>query len=179
MRIIGGKYRGRQIIPDKKFKARPTTDFAKEGLFNILWNSVDFEQVSILDLFSGTGSISFEFLSHGSPEVTAIEINYRYAEHIEKTAEQLGFDKLIVINDDVLKFIPVCSLKYDIIFADPPYDLKEIETIPDLILNQKILKDDESVFIMEHGPNIDFKEHPCFVRQKNYGKVNFSFFKQQ
>ncbi|MFC2117574.1 RsmD family RNA methyltransferase [Bacteroidota bacterium] len=178
MRIIGGKYRGKQIIPDKKFKARPTTDFAKEGLFNILWNSVDFEQICVLDLFSGTGSISFEFSSLGSSEVTAVEINKRYAEYIEKTAEQLGFDQIIVINDDVLKFIPVCSLKYDIIFADPPYDLKGIETIPDLVLNQGILKNEESMFIMEHGPNLSFSHHSCFYKQKKYGKVHFSFFNQ-
>lgn len=176
MRIISGKYRGKHIIPVKSFSARPTTDFAKEGLFNILRNRINFENVSVLDLFSGTGSISYEFASMGSPEITSVEINKKYTEFIENTAEQLNFEQLIVIQDDVMKFIPSCSLKYDIIFADPPYNLNNISTIPNFILKQEILRNKESIFIMEHGPDLNFENNPSFLEQRNYGKVNFSFF---
>lgn len=107
----------------------------------------------------------------------AVEINRKYVEFIEKTALNIGFDKLVVLEDDVLKFIPSCNYKYDIIFADPPYNLNNIDKIPDMVLKQGILRNDESIFILEHGPNLNFEDHPSFLKQRNYGKVHFTFFK--
>ncbi len=179
MRIISGKYRGKIILPGKFFSARPTTDYAKEGLFNILRNRFDFETINVLDLFSGTGSITYEFLSLGVKEAMAVEINKKYAEFIEKTSSTLDFVSLVVIQDDVLKFIPACNYKYDIIFADPPYELPEIINIPDLVLDQEILRNDDSIFIMEHGPNLSFEDHSEFLDHRNYGKVNFTFFQRK
>jgi len=176
LRIISGKYRGKNIIPGKHFNARPTTDYAKEALFNILRNRIDFEKLKVLDLFSGTGSISYEFISMGAQEIMAVEINRKYTEFIEKTASDLDFENLIVLQDDVLKFIPACKNKYDIVFADPPYDLPEISLIPELVLKQEILNGINALFIMEHGPNLNFSDNKSFMEMRNYGKVHFSFF---
>ncbi len=176
MRIISGKFKGKPFYPNKKFIARPTTDFAKEGLFNILNNSIDFSDLEILDLFSGTGSISYEFLSRGCKMVHAVEKNRNHTEFISKTGNELKVTNLKIFTYDVFKFVKHPPKLYDIIFADPPYDLKNLENIPDLIFENKILKPD-GIFILEHSNKNNFTEHKNFYNNKNYGKVNFSFFK--
>ena len=176
MRIIGGEFKSRIFKPGKNFKARPTTDFARENLFNILDNRYDFEHKKILDLFSGTGSISFEFVSRGCQNVTSVELDRFHYQFICSVTEKLGIKRLIkVLNVDVFKFVRHSSEHYDLIFADPPYELKEIESIPDLILNSTLLNN-EGLLILEHGKTIDFSIHPQFRELRKYGSVHFSFF---
>ncbi len=176
MRIISGKYKGKPFYPNKKFNARPTTDFAKEGLFNILYNTIEFDGLEILDLFSGTGSISYEFLSRGCKTVHAVEKNRNHAMFIDKTAKELKADNFKVFTSDVFKFIKNSTKLYNIIFADPPFDLESLKIIPDLIFDNKILKDD-GIFILEHSNIYNFTNHKNFYDNRNYGKVNFSFFR--
>lgn len=175
MRIISGKYKGRHFDVPRNFKARPTTDFAKENLFNILNNIIDFEETVALDLFSGTGSISLELLSRGCKEVTSVEMDPLHFAHLKKCAGALGDAKWRMVRDDVFRFIRRCSSRYDLIFADPPYALKELKDIPDLILAGEMLND-EGILVFEHGKDYDFSEHPHFFRHIAYGSVNFSFF---
>jgi 16S rRNA (guanine(966)-N(2))-methyltransferase RsmD len=178
MRIIGGMYRGRRFNPPSFFKARPTTDFAKESLFNLINNQIDLENSRVLDLFSGTGSISFEFMSRGSEYICSVDINTRYLDYIKKTAEIINPEKKVIhtIKADVLKFVSKNNLDYDVIFADPPYDLPEISKIPALIYSNDTLKKDALV-IIEHSSSTNFSEHPNFMSVRKYGSVNFSFFK--
>ena len=177
MRIISGKYKGRHFDIPRSFKARPTTDFAKENLFNILNNMVDFEEIKALDLFSGTGSISLELLSRGCQEVTSIEMDTLHFSFLKKSQAALNDNCWRIIRDDVFRFIRRCSAEYNLIFADPPYALKELVEIPNMILNGNMLKED-GIFIFEHGKEYDFSQHPQFVRHIAYGSVNFSFFKK-
>ena len=178
MRIIRGKYRGKKINPPTNFKARPTTDFAKEGLFNILENTYEFEGLKILDLFSGTGSISFEFLSRGCEKVTAIEISKKHSEYIKKEGEKLFENQLTIISTDVFEFVKKASLNYDIIFADPPFDNENTEELPDIILGNETFRP-ESLLIIEHSATTDFSKHPNYKKTRKYGKVNFSFFDKE
>ena len=141
MRIISGKYKGRHFDIPRSFKARPTTDFAKENLFNILNNMVDFEEIKALDLFSGTGSISLELLSRGCQEVTSIEMDTLHFSFLKKSQATLNDRKWRIIRDDALRFIRRCSAEYDLIFADPPYALKELGEIPDMVLGGSMLKE--------------------------------------
>lgn len=175
MRIISGKYKGRRIEASNKVIARPTTDFAKEGLFNLLNNRIDFEGISVLDLFSGTGSISIEFISRDCREAIAIEQSEKNGAYIRKVCQELKIDNLTLIKTDVFKFISSCKTKFDVIFADPPYDLKSLSEIPDLIFKYDLLKKD-GIFILEHSAKNKFDTHPCFNFHRNYGNVNFSFF---
>ena len=175
MRIISGKFKGKPFYPNKKFTARPTTDFAKEGLFNILYNTIDFEDLEILDLFSGTGSISYEFLSRGCKTVHAVEQNRNHALFIEKTAKDLKVNNFKIFTTDVFKYVKNSVKKYDIIFADPPFNMENIDKIPDLILDYEILKPN-GIFILEHSKEYNFENHIKFSNKRNYGKVNFSFF---
>ena len=175
MRIVSGKYKGRLIKPPKNFKARPTTDFAKENLFNILNNNFDFTELRVLDLFSGTGSISYEFASRECISVTSIESNFRHQGFIKKTIEELGLENIRTIKSDAFRFVKSCKDKFDIIFADPPYDLKEIESIPDYIFSQQVLNS-EGWLIVEHGDKTNFGRHPAFIELRKYGGVNFSIF---
>ena len=177
MRLISGKYKGRHFDIPRSFKARPTTDFAKENLFNILNNTVDFEEVKALDLFSGTGSISLELLSRGCQEVTSVEMDSLHFSFLKKSQAALNDNNWRIIRDDVFRFIRRCSAEYDLIFADPPYALKELGEIPNMILNGNMLKED-GIFIFEHGKDYDFSQHPQFVRHIAYGSVNFTFFKK-
>ena len=177
MRIISGKYKGRHFDIPRSFKARPTTDFAKENLFNILNNTLDFEEVKALDLFSGTGSISLELLSRGCQEVTSVEMDSLHFSFLKKSQAALNDNNWRIIRDDVFRFIRRCSAEYDLIFADPPYALKELGEIPNMILSGNMLKED-GIFIFEHGKDYDFSQHPQFIRHKAYGSVNFSFFKK-
>jgi len=178
MRIIGGKYGGRQIIVDNKLKLRPTTDFAKEGLFNILSNRYDLDSFDVLDLFSGSGSISYEFASRGCQVVHAVEIDSRHAAFIRKTAKAFGFNQIRVIRDDVFHFLTICKQQYNIVFADPPYDMPDVEKIPDLFFQHQILKQD-GIFLLEHSRRSNFSESEHIIEQRRYGNVYFSFFKQQ
>ena len=177
MRIISGKNKGRRLEVPKSFKARPTTDFAKENLFNILNNSIDWEEVKALDLFAGTGGISFELVSRGCPSVICIE---KYAPHynfIEKTKTLLKADELRIIKSDVFKYLDACKSKFDFIFADPPYDLPCLDTIPKIILDKGLLNNG-GTFIMEHSKDYSFDDLPLFVEKRIYGSVNFSIFRK-
>jgi 16S rRNA (guanine(966)-N(2))-methyltransferase RsmD len=176
MRIISGSLRGKTITPPAKLQARPTTDFAKESLFNILENTYDLSSVHVLDLFAGTGSISFEFASRGCPYIDTIEINPLHHKFIKDTAKQLKLDQLHTLRLNAFDFPSICTVQYDIIFADPPYDLAGIDTLPDRILEKNMLNNG-GVLILEHGQQVGFADHPRLDKHKKYGSVNFSFFK--
>ena len=173
MRIISGIYGGRRLSPPKNITARPTTDFAKESLFNLLNNRLDFEGIDVLDLFAGTGGIGIECVSRGAREVTAVEIAHVQQNWIISCCKQLGIRNLSVIRGDVFKFLSACRTKYDLIFADPPYALERIEELPDLIL--PLLKEN-GWLVIEHGKDTDFTSHPRHVETRSYGSVHFSFF---
>jgi len=175
MRIISGIYGGRRLSPPKNITARPTTDFAKESLFNLLNNRLDFEGIDVLDLFAGTGGIGIECVSRGAREVTAVEIAHVQQNWIISCCRQLGIKNLSVIRGDVFKFLSSCRTKYDLIFADPPYALEELPTLPDVILERGILKE-EGWLVIEHGKDTDFTSHPNHVETRTYGSVHFSFF---
>ncbi len=177
MRIVGGKYKGRKIEVSRRFDSRPTTDFAREALFNILTNHFDFENSKFLDLFSGTGSISYEMVSRGCSEIDLVDINPEVIRFIEKTATKMSFIGIHTVRMDVFRFIPICRKKYDIIFADPPYDLRRIKELPELILGHNLLLD-TGWFILEHGKDHSFKDYPGFFDERHYGSVHFSFFKR-
>ncbi|MEA1897992.1 MAG: RsmD family RNA methyltransferase [Bacteroidota bacterium] len=175
MRIISGKYRGKAITLPGNFNARPTTDFAREGLFNILENNFNIENLSVLDLFSGTGSISYEFASRGCRQVHLYEINRNHFRYIIKTIKDLRLEQVKAFNKDVFRSIPKIKTQFDIIFADPPYDLKEGKTIPDMIFSNELLKAN-GWLILEHPGAYDFSNHEHFIKHRNYGSVHFSFF---
>ena len=175
MRIIGGKLKGKVILPPSGYKARPTTDFAKEGLFNILDNEYELEDLKVLDLFGGTGAISFEFASRGAARVYCVEMARENASFIKREAARLGLQNVTMVRDNVFDFLPICTEKFDLIFADPPYALEGLDTIPDKVLSQDILHPG-CYFILEHGDEHSFTTHPCFVKEKVYGRVHFSFF---
>ncbi|MFC2090475.1 16S rRNA (guanine(966)-N(2))-methyltransferase RsmD [Bacteroidota bacterium] len=176
MRIISGTYKGKQLFPPSNFKARPTTDFAKEALFNIIENNFDIEEVCVLDLFAGTGSISFEFASRGAKRITTVELNSDHFKFIRKTVSELDFHQISTIRSDAFKIIKNPWESYDLIFADPPYDMKGIETIPELIFERKLLADD-GWLILEHPSRMQFNHLRELVDHRKYGNVNFSFFK--
>jgi 16S rRNA (guanine966-N2)-methyltransferase len=176
LRIIGGKYRGRRIKPPGNFKARPTTDFAREGLFNILTNRIDFESADILDLFSGTGCMSYEFSSRGATSVHLVEKDPVHIAGIKKIIRELEMENIRAIHIDVKTYLRACNIKYDLVFADPPYELKWLSELPDLVTAAGIIKDD-GFFILEHPKNLSFSKHPLFFEHRNYGGVNFSFFR--
>ncbi len=175
MRIISGIYGGRRLSPPKNITARPTTDFAKESLFNLLNNRIDFEGIDVLDLFAGTGGIGIECVSRGARDVTAVEIAHVQQNWIISCCKQLGIRNLSVIRGDVFKFLNACRTKYDLIFADPPYALEELPTLPNVILGQDILKED-GWLVIEHGKDTDFTTHPRHIETRTYGSVHFSFF---
>ena len=192
MRIITGKYKGRHFDIPRTFKARPTTDFAKENIFNVLTQYIDFEGAEALDLFSGTGSITLELLSRGCSRVVSVELDRDHHRFIQQCLQKLVSqgDGSFVTSDisqknrppvtplrgDVLRYIKSCKQKYDFIFADPPYALKELPTIPSLIFEKGMLKDD-GIFVFEHGKDHDFSNDPHFVEHRSYGSVNFSIFR--
>ncbi len=175
MRIIRGKYGRRRFDVPKNITARPTTDFARENLFNVIENIDDLEGKTALDLFAGTGAISFEFLSRGCSEVTAVEQAPVQTQFIRSVKEKLGDESLRVIKGDVFRFISTCTRKFDFIFADPPYDHPRFEEIPQLILDSAMVKPGTTV-IIEHSKTRDFSSLPGFTQQRVYGSVNFSIF---
>lgn len=178
MRIIRGKYRGKKIHVPTNFTARPTTDFAKEALFNIIENNCEIGEISILDLFSGTGSISLEFLSRGVVSAVAVELNKKYYFFLKRVGEELFPKNFSVINADAFKYIEHRSMNFDIIFADPPYDLPEIDKIPEKIINSDKINDD-TLLILEHSLKYDFADNQYFREVRKYGKVHFSFFSKK
>ena len=175
MRIIGGRLKGSLINPPVNYKARPTTDFAREGLFNVLDNEYEFDGLKVLDLFGGTGAIAYEFASRGASRVYCVEMARENATFIKREAARLGLDNVTMVRDNVFDFLPVCKEKFDIIFADPPYALEGLETIPDKVLGRDLLYPG-CYFILEHGDGHSFASHPLFVKEKRYGRVHFSFF---
>ena len=182
MRIITGKYKGRHFDIPRSFKARPTTDFAKENIFNVLTQYVDFDEATALDLFSGTGSISLELLSRGCQQVISVEMDRDHHRFIQECIKKLTANthqptaNIIPLRGDVFRFIKSCHQQFDFIFADPPYALKELPTIPDLIFEKALLKEG-GIFVFEHGKDHDFSTHPHFVEHRSYGSVNFSLFR--
>lgn len=178
MRIIGGTHKSRRFNPPATLKARPTTDFAKEGLFNVLDNLISFEGIQVLDLFSGTGSISYECASRGATSIYSVELNFQNSMYIKNTAKELGLTAIKVIKSDAFKFISSCGMKFYFIFADPPYALETLATIPDKVFEAGILAED-GLFVLEHGRTNSFSGHPNFQEERNYGNVHFSLFKNK
>lgn len=176
MRVITGKYKGKHFEVPRSFKARPTTDFAKENLFNVLRAYLDFEETRALDLFAGTGSISLELLSRGCPEVVCVERDRQHFIFLCRIFEALGDAAARPLCGDALRFIAKSGQSFDLVFADPPYALKELPELPDRILASKLLAP-QGLLVLEHGKNYDFSAHPCFLEHRAYGSVNFSFFR--
>ena len=176
MRIISGSLGGRRIHPPAKMPyTRPTTDIAKEGLFNILQNQLDFEELITLDLFGGTGSISYELASRGVPDLTIVEKDDRMFAFIKKTAAELGLKNFKVVKSDVFRYIEQCTQQYDFIFAGPPYALQTIDDIPKLIFEKKLLKEGGR-FVLEHTPRNHYENFPFFRSARHYGTTIFSTF---
>jgi 16S rRNA (guanine(966)-N(2))-methyltransferase RsmD len=175
VRIISGVFRGRRIHPPGNFKARPTTDFAKENLFNILIHKYNIEEMDVLDLFSGTGSITYEFASRGARSVVAVEMAPMHFRFIQETCRTMQIEQITVIRADVFKYLKKPIQSFDIIFADPPYDHPGLAELPNLVLTTNIL-DKKGVFILEHPGNYSFTAHPRFLEHRKYGGVNFTFF---
>lgn len=176
MRIITGEYKGRHFDIPRTFKARPTTDFAKENIFNVLMGYMDLDGATALDLFAGTGSISLELISRGCATVVSVEADRDHARFISQCMQKLGTQRNMLIRGDVFRFVKSCRQQFDFIFADPPYDLDKLETLPDLILEHGLLKP-EGLLVFEHGKRNSFDEHPRFVEHRSYGSVNFSLFR--
>ena len=164
-------------MPPRNLRARPTTDFAKENLFNVLVNLVDFEELDVLDLFSGTGSISYEFASRGARSVTSVELNAVHHNFIRQTARELAFDNFYAVKANVFLYLKSCAKQFDLIFSDAPYDLDGSEEVVKLVFERDLLKED-GIFIFEHSKEKDFSQHENFWQLRSYGSVQFSFFKK-
>ena len=176
MRIIGGEHGGRKFNPPNNMPyTRPTTDIAKEGLFNVLHNNLDFEEIKTLDLFGGTGSISYELASRGVTDLTIVEKDTAMYEFIKKTSSALRIENLKVIKLDVFKFINQCADRFDFIFAGPPYALTTIDDLPRLIFEKQLLNKD-GWFVLEHTPRNNYKTFPFYKSERNYGTTVFSTF---
>ncbi|MDR1437214.1 MAG: RsmD family RNA methyltransferase [Candidatus Symbiothrix sp.] len=178
MRIISGKYKSRRFDVPKTFKARPTTDFARENIFNVVsGNLLDWEGLSALDLFAGTGSISFELISRGCREVVCVEKDGAHYAFIQKVKKELQADNLTTLKTDAFKFLETVDRRFDFIFADPPYTLNDLSLVPEIILSRNLIGDG-GVFVMEHSRQQDFSSLPHFLQRRVYGSVNFSIFRQ-
>ena len=176
MRIISGKYKGKRLVAPKKLPVRPTTDFAKEALFNILHNKIDFDEVSLLDLFSGTGNISFEFASRGTDEITSVDAHYGCVKYINQISEELDFS-IKTVKTDVFKYLKTTPFTFDVIFADPPYQIKqeEFELLVTTTFKRNLLNP-EGFLIIEHSKHTDLSDTAHFVEARRYGGSVFSFF---
>jgi 16S rRNA (guanine966-N2)-methyltransferase len=176
MRIIGGEHGGRKINPPSKMPyTRPTTDIAKEGLFNVIQHNLDIEALKTLDLFGGTGSISYELASRGARDLTIVEKDTAMYEFIKKTREALSIENLKTVKMDVFRYIQQCTETFDLIFAGPPYALTNIDDLPKLVFEKKLLNEN-GWFVLEHTPRNDYKTFPYFKMEKNYGTTIFSIF---
>lgn len=178
MRIISGKYRGRTIVPPRNLRARPTTDFAKENLFNVLVNLVDFEELDVLDLFSGTGSISYEFASREARSITSVEVNSVHHNFIRQTARDLKFENFYAVKANVFLYLKSCTKQFDLIFSDAPYDLEGSEEVIRLVFERDLLRDG-GILIFEHSKERNVSDMPNFWQTRSYGSVQFSFFKKE
>lgn len=177
MRIISGSHGGRRIQPPTKMPhTRPTTDIAKEGLFNVLGNMMDFEEIKTLDLFGGTGSITYELASRGAMYQIIVEQDVKMHTFIKEQVSQFGFKHVQVIRSEVFRFIDSCKESFDFIFAGPPYALGNIDDLPESVFKNNLLNP-EGIFVLEHTPRNSYSEHPHFFREKNYGTTVFSFFR--
>lgn len=176
MRVIGGDLRGRRFSAPKKFDSRPTTDFAREALFNVLQHSVDLDGIQAVDLFCGTGAITLELMSRGASRVVGIEKQFTNVRHVRKVLEEMGVEHAEVHCADVFTFLSKPQPPVDLVFADPPYDLPDLEKIPDLVLKSGHLRS-TGLFIFEHGENHHFADHPNCEQSRKYGGVHFSFFR--
>lgn len=175
MRVVGGKYRNRRLHPPAGIDARPTTDFAKEGLFNVLHHSFPLEGIRVLDLFAGTGNISLEFLSRGADEVVSVEQDKKLCAFMQRTAQELQEDTWRTVRGDVFSFLGAHRGRYDIVFADPPFHMEGIERIPNLVLGNGLL-DADGMLILEHHDKLDLSDLPGHRRTRSYGLVQFSLF---
>ena len=176
MRIVGGEHGGRRFNPPGSMPhTRPTTDVAKEGLFNVLQNNLAFEELKTLDLFGGTGSISYELASRGVNDLTVVEKDEKMFEFIKKTSEALRLENFKIVKSDVFRFINNCSDQFDFIFAGPPYALTNIDDLPKLVFEKKLLKL-HGWFVLEHTPRNDYKTFPFYKTEKNYGTTVFTIF---
>jgi len=175
MRVISGALGGRKFYPPHNLPTRPTTDFAKTGLFNILNNNFDFGEISVLDLFSGTGNISYELASRGVKDLTIVEKDATMYEFIKKTAKELKIENLKTIKMDVFKFMGQCQDKFDFIFAGPPYALTNIDDLPKLVFEKQLLNPG-GWFVLEHTPRNSYKAFPYYKNERNYGTTVFSIF---
>ena len=176
MRIISGEHGGRKIRPPSKMpNTRPTTDIAKEGLFNILQHALEITGLKTLDLFGGTGSISYELASRGATDLTVVEKDNRMYEFIKETAVQMRLENFNVIKSDVFRYINQCQEQFNFIFAGPPYALENIDDLPRLIFEKKLVTKN-GWFVLEHTPRNDYKKYPFFNSEKNYGTTIFSVF---
>ncbi len=177
MRIISGIYKGRRLTAPKNLPVRPTTDFAKEALFNILRVRYFFEELTVLDLFSGTGNISFEFASRGVPNITSVDQHPDCIQYINKVSEEFQFP-INTIKADVFKYLENASGKYDVIFADPPYDfdVSQLESIVKTIFEKELLNSEEGLLVIEHSKQNDLSKIKQFVEARKYGGNVFSFF---
>jgi len=175
MRIISGKYGRRRFDVPHDITARPTTDMARENLFNVLQGLIDLDGITALDLFAGTGAISFELLSRGCAHVTAVEKARVQGDFIRKVASQLGEENLTLVRGDVFKFIASCKQSFDLVFADPPYDLARLDELPELLLSSPLVHEG-TLMVVEHSRANNFAHLPHFMQQRTYGKVNFSIF---
>jgi 16S rRNA (guanine(966)-N(2))-methyltransferase RsmD len=176
MRIIGGVLRGLRLNPPKNLPVRPTTDLAKEALFNILQNQIEFDNITVLDLFAGTGNISFEFASRGAKQVIAVDRSIHCLNYIKDTARQHQLTQIKTFKADIFKYLELETDQYDLIFADPPYDMNHIPEIPKIIFEKNLLSTD-GLLIVEHQSMQNLSNHPAFVEQRKYGHSSFSFFK--
>jgi len=178
LRIVSGIFKSRKIDPPNNLPVRPTTDMAKEALFNILHNKYYIDEISVLDLFSGTGNIAYEFCSRESKQVTSVEQNAKCVRFIREVKDSLALDNLSIIQSDCFSFLKSAKGKYDIIFADPPYDMPNYEEVIDLVFDRQLLSD-EGILIMEHSKKTNLSLNKYFSEKRRYGGVNFSFFKQE
>lgn len=175
MRIIGGRLKGLRLNPPKNLPVRPTTDLAKEALFNILQNKIEFEDIRVLDLFSGTGNISMEFASRGAERVIAVDRSIHCIHYVKDTARQHGLINIKTFKDDVFKYLRLETDQYDLIFADPPYDMNQIPEIPKIVFEKNLLLPG-GLLIVEHQSMQNLSNHPAFAEQRKYGHSSFSFF---
>ncbi len=175
MRIISGTHKGRIITPPRNLRARPTTDFAKENIFNVLAGLVDLEECDVLDLFAGTGSVSYEFASRGARSVTAVEINPVHYAFIRETAKALDFRNFTTVKANVFNYLRACTRRFDVIFSDAPYDLAGSETVVEIVFERQLLNLG-GLLVFEHSRSLDFADHPHFFQTRNYGSVQFTVF---
>ena len=178
MRIISGKHKSRRINAPNSLPVRPTTDMAKEALFNILNNRYYFDQLSVLDIFAGIGSIGFEFASRGAKQITCVDLNQGCIKFLEKTDKELDLG-IQIIKSDAYSFLEKTNSKFDVIFADPPYDFTQerFQNIVDLVFNKDLLNE-EGILIIEHSKKTDLSQNSTFTQSKKYGSNVFSFFEK-